>query len=59
MDNAGPYSSFDPLLPFASIRAARPENECALATQTAAWALESVDRVPKRIEVAFTDGIPA
>ena len=56
---AGPYSSFDPLLPLASMKAAHPEDECALAMQTAAWALGLADRVPERIEVAFADGIPA
>ena len=55
---AGPYSSFDPLLPFASMKAAHPEAECALTMQTAAWALGAADRVPARIEVAFADGIP-
>lgn len=56
---AGPYSSFDPLLPFASMKAAHPEDECALTMQTAAWALGLADRVPERIEIAFADGIPA
>lgn len=50
---AGPYSSADPLLPLKAHAAAHPEDEFALASQTAAWALGLADRVPAVLDAAF------
>lgn len=50
---AGPYSSADPLLPFKSFMASKPDIFCALTFQTAAWALGFADRVPAVLDIAF------
>lgn len=52
---AGAFSSSDPLLPIKAFALANPSVEHALTFQTAAWALGLADRVPARIEVAFTE----
>ncbi len=52
-ENAGPYSSADPLRPLKAFALAHPQCKVALTMQTAAWALGLADRVPARIEVAF------
>lgn len=52
-ENAGPYSTSDPLLPVKAFVLAHPYCKAALSLQTAAWALGLADRVPSRIEVAF------
>ena len=50
---AGNYSRADPLVAFKAFHLANPSANCALALQTAAWALRLADRVPSRIEAVF------
>lgn len=53
---AGPYSSYDPLLPVKAIAAASDSARPMLRGQTAAWAMGLADRVPSTVEVAFRPG---
>ena len=53
---AGPYSSYDPLLPVKALAAASDSARPMLRGQTAAWAMGLADRVPATVEVAFRPG---
>ncbi len=53
---AGPYSSYDPLLPVKAVAATDESAKPLLRGQTAAWALGLADRVPSRVEVVFAPG---
>ncbi len=50
---AGPYSSYDPLLPVKAVAAADAGARPLLRGQTAAWAMGLADRVPSTVEVVF------
>ncbi len=53
---AGPYSSYDPLLPVKAAAAKNPASDPLLRGQTAAWAMGLADRVPSTVEVALEPG---
>ena len=53
-ENAGAYSSYDPLLPIKAFSLGHTNCAAALTMQTAAWALGLADRVPACIEVCFS-----
>ena len=53
---AGPYSSYDPLLPVKALAAASASAKPVLRGQTAAWAMGLADRVPSTVEIAFKPG---
>lgn len=53
---AGPYSSYDPLLPVKALVATSTTLQPVLRGQTAAWAMGLADRVPSTVEVAFPSG---
>ena len=53
---AGPYPSYDPLLPVKALTATNQANRPLLRGQTAAWALGLADRVPSTAEIALPPG---
>lgn len=54
---AGPYSSYDPLLPVKAIVATGASGNLLLRGQTAAWAMGLADRVPSSVEVVISSNV--
>lgn len=53
---AGPYPSYDPLLPVKALAATCQANCPLLRGKTAAWAMGLADRVPSTVEVTLPQG---